>query len=87
MVLKKGLTVLLALVIVMLCGCSGREDFKEVYRRQGIQALDEGNIPGAIEAFNKALSESRGIVKDVDYDINYYLGYSYYLNGDYAKAI
>jgi len=88
-VLKKGFLALPVIIILisLLSACGGREDFKEVYRRQGIQALDEGNVKDAIESFTAALNESRGVIKDVDYDINYYLGYSYYLNGEYDKAI
>ena len=86
--MRKGIFIFLVLCMMFsFSSCSGREDYKEVYRRQGIQALDEENYQGAIDAFLKALSESRGIVRAKDYDINYYLGYAYYLNGDYNDAI
>ena len=85
--MKKGLFFVLTCMIVILCACGKSEDHKEVYRRQGIQALDEGNYDAAIEAFISALSESRGIIKPVDYDINFYLGYTYYLSGRYEEAV
>lgn len=86
--MSKKLLFGLALVFFLLTvsGCGGRTDYKEVYRRQGIQALDEGRYDDAVTAFMNALSESRGLVKPVDVDIDYYLGYSYYQSGDYEAA-
>ncbi len=73
--------------MVFLIACGDKTDYKELYRREGIQKLDEGNYEGAIVSFTDALSQGHGFVKSKDYDINYYLGYSYYLNGEYDKAI
>ena len=85
---RKMPALLLIFAIVMtLTACGSREDYKEVYRRQGIQCLDNDDYQGAITAFKNALASSRGIIKSVDYDINYYLGYSYYLSGNYQDAV
>lgn len=86
--MKKFFIYLLILISVLsLSSCGKKEDYKELFRREGIQALDQSDYPKAIESFKKALSESRGIIKKTDYDINYYLGYSLYLNGDFEDAI
>lgn len=85
--MKKRISILLILCFgLMIAGCGRREDFKEAYRRQGIQALDEGKYDTAIDSFLAALGEGHGVLKDVDMDINYYLGYAYYLNGNDVSA-
>lgn len=83
----KALVLFLLLATMLLGACGKKEDHKELYRRQGIQALDEGRYDEAIDSFIKALGESHGIIKKTDYDINYYLGYTYYLSGRYEEAI
>ena len=93
MVKKRNFATTGILLLTLLCGaltfssCGDKTDYKELYRREGIAKLDEGDYQGAIRAFNDALSQGHGFVKKTDYDINYYLGYAYYLNGDYAEAI
>ncbi len=72
---------------VLLAGCKDKTDYKELYRREGISKLDEGDYKGAIESFTDALTQGHGFIKKTDYDINYYLGYAYYLNGQYDEAI
>lgn len=79
--------VVLLLTASLLCACKPREDYKMVYREQGIALLEDGNYPGAIEAFKNSLAESHGFIEDVDYDINKYLGWAYYQNGDYEDAL
>lgn len=81
---------LLTLILVGLAGCGKKEDkmtLKEAYRMDGIEALDDERYDKAIELFLLALKESNGFVKEIDFDINYYLGYAYYQNGEYEKSI
>lgn len=63
------------------------KETKECYRGQGIAYLGTGAYDEACESFLKALSLSHGGIQDIDYDINYYLGYSYRLGGHYEEAL
>lgn len=73
--------------VTTLTGCGDKTDYKELYRQEGIEKLEKGNYKGAIDSFLSALSQGHGFIKTIDYDINYYLGYTYYLSGDYKSAI
>lgn len=70
-----------------LASCGDKTDYKELYRREGIAKMDAKDYTGAIDSFLNALSQGHGAIQKTDYDINYYLGYAYYKNGDYEKAI
>ncbi len=78
---------IMAMSVTCFCACGDKTDYKELYRREGISKLDNRDYEGAIESFLLALEQSHGFVKDVDYDINYYLGYAYYKTGEYEKAV
>ncbi|MCQ2519997.1 MAG: tetratricopeptide repeat protein [Lachnospiraceae bacterium] len=82
----KILVLFLVLSTMLLTACKEKEDLKETYRREGIQALEEENYDLAIEKFETALTQTHGIIKKTDYDINYYLGYTLYLNGQYDES-
>lgn len=58
-----------------------------VYRGQGLAYLGLGQYSDAIDSFESALGESNGIVKKVDYDINYYIAVAEYKSGDLDKAL
>lgn len=49
---------------------------------EGIKAMDDGHTDRAIEKFVKVFNESRG----KDYEPQYYMGVTYYMDGDYQKA-
>ena len=62
------------------------DDSKDAYRGLGIAYIGCGEYDKASEALIKALEKSNGRIKEVDYDINYYLGYAYEKAGRYAEA-
>ena len=63
------------------------EDRRLALRGKGIAYMGQGRYDEAIDAFDKALKSSNGIVKSVDYDINYYLAMAEYKNGEPDKAM
>ena len=62
------------------------EDPKLIARGRGIAMLGQTDYEGAVEQFLMALSSGNGFVKDVDYDINYYLADAYMGLGDHELA-
>lgn len=58
-----------------------------VERGIGITYLGLADYDNAIAHLNEALSLSKGIIEDVDYDINYYLASAYSLSGNTDKAL
>jgi len=68
---------------------SQEKETKECYRGLGIAYIGIGDYDSAIDSFLKAFDLSRGSISDIDYDINYYLGYAYRLGGynEEAKAV
>lgn len=62
------------------------EDKRLVARGKGIAYLGQTKYEEAIECFLEALSESNGIVRNVDYDLNYYLASAYVGAGRFEEA-
>lgn len=63
------------------------EDERLTYRGMGIAYMGQGRYEEAVGAFEKALKGSNGLVKRVDYDINYYMAMSEYKCGDLDAAL
>ncbi len=63
------------------------EDPHQLYRVRGILCRSLGDYEGAEAAFLKSLASSDGIVRDMDYDSNYYLADCYLKLGKYTEAI
>lgn len=63
------------------------EDPELLYRGQGIAYMGLSQYADAAASFEKALSCSRILVTDLDYDVNYYLAAAYYKSGELDKAI
>ena len=63
------------------------KETKESLRGLGIANLSLGKYDEAIDAFVKALNKSNGSIKDVDFDINSYLGYAYEKAEKYEEAV
>lgn len=63
------------------------ENGRLAYRGLGIAYMGQGRYEEAVQAFEKALKSSNGLVKKVDYDINYYMAMAEYKCGDLDKAL
>lgn len=63
------------------------EDERLLYRGEGLAYMGKTQYEEAAAAFETALSLSDGRLKNVDYDINYYLATVYYKLGQKDKAI
>ncbi|MCR4616954.1 MAG: tetratricopeptide repeat protein [Lachnospiraceae bacterium] len=62
------------------------ENPRLIARGRGIAYLGQTDYEAARDAFLESLSLSKGIVGDVDFDINYYLADAYIGLGDYESA-
>lgn len=63
------------------------ENLKLVYRGEGMALLGLGQYNDSIEAFDLALSQSNGIIKDIDYDINFYIAVAQYKSGKLEDCV
>lgn len=63
------------------------EDERLIYRGMGIAYMGQGRYEEAIGAFEHALRSSNGLVKNVDYDINYYMAMAEYKCGELDAAL
>ena len=62
------------------------EDLRLSYRGQGMAYMGVGEYDNACKSFAKALHQSNGLVKKVDYDISYYLAVAELKAGEIDKA-
>lgn len=62
------------------------ENMRLVNRGRGIAYMGLTDYPSAVSCFEQALSDSSGIVQNVDFDLNYYLAAAYTKNGQYSEA-
>ena len=62
------------------------EDMRLIARGRGIAKLGQADYEGARDSFLEALSLSDGFIRNIDYDINYYLADAYAGLGDYEAA-
>jgi tetratricopeptide (TPR) repeat protein len=88
---RKMRTLLLLLAaVLMLAGCGTKTDTEaknqEAYRKYGINCIESGEYEKAVDAFQKALDQSRGKVTSMEIDICYYKAEAQYLSGDYDGA-
>lgn len=58
-----------------------------VYRGEGMAYLGLGKYGESLEAFNNALAQSNGLLKKVDYDINFYMAVAEYKSGNPEAAV
>lgn len=63
------------------------EDERLVFRGEGLAYMGKTMYAEAAEAFETALALSDGRIRNVDYDINYYLATAYYKQGEMGRAI
>ena len=65
---------------------SAGENIRLVNRGRGIAYMGLTDYPNAVSCFEQALSDSSGVVENVDFDLNYYLAAAYTKNGQYREA-
>ncbi len=72
----------------MLSGCGQKTNTtdQEAYRQYGINCIESGDYPSAVDAFQKALDQSHGKVTAAEIDICYYKAEAQFLSGDYEGA-
>lgn len=63
------------------------EDERLICRGEGLAYMGKTMYAEAAAAFEAALACSDGRIKNVDYDVNYYLATTYYKQGELGKAI
>lgn len=63
------------------------ENLQLVYRGEGIALLGLGKYDDAINAFCQALGQSNGMVKKIDYDINFYIAVAQYKSGRFEDTV
>lgn len=76
----------LAMAVAIGTGGCGKKDDKYSYRAAGIEALNQGSYDSAVEAFDQAISSSKGLVGKFDVDVLKYRAEAEYLAGDYSSA-
>ena len=75
--------------LILLTGCAGQKERlekEEAYRTIGIQAMEAGDYEKAMEAFNNALTQVKGLGAN-EIDICYYKATAQYGSGDAQGAI
>jgi tetratricopeptide (TPR) repeat protein len=63
------------------------ENEKEALRGKALAYMGKGDYENAEATFIEALNSGGSVPKDIDYDINYYLGVCYYKMGRYDDSI
>lgn len=63
------------------------EDERLILRGEGLAYMGKTMYAEAAAAFEAALACSDGRIKNVDYDINYYLATAYYKQGEFSRAV
>ncbi|MCM1257918.1 MAG: tetratricopeptide repeat protein [Roseburia sp.] len=80
---------LLCVGLALASGCSTSEERlekEEAYRQIGLNAMEEGDYPAAVEAFNNALDQARGLGAN-EVDICYYKAAAQFAGGSAQGAI
>jgi len=62
------------------------ENARLINRARGIACMGLTDYEQAITFFKAALADSRGVVENIDYDLNFYLAAAYTKNGAYREA-
>lgn len=75
-----------ALACFNACETSG-EDKQLTYRGKGLAYLGLSQYDNALDSFKLALEQSNGIVKRMDYDINFYMAVAEYKSGKLEDAL
>ena len=71
-----------------MTGCTNeRKENQTAYRQIGINAMENGDYAGAVDAFNSALGQCIGKITENELDICYYKAAAQYAGGDSAGAV
>ena len=72
-----------------LAGCKDKEalENQQAYRQVGMNKLSEGSYEEAVEAFQKALDQSKAVVTEIEIDTCYYKATAQYKSGDVKGAL
>ena len=62
------------------------ENSRLINRARGIAHMGLTEYEQAVECFQTALSDSNGLVENIDFDLNYYLAAAYSKSGQYSRA-
>lgn len=63
------------------------KNLKETYRCEGMAYLGLGQYDDALSAFKLALAQSNGLLRKIDYDINFYMAVAEYKSGKLDDAL
>ncbi|MDO4187401.1 MAG: tetratricopeptide repeat protein [Lachnospiraceae bacterium] len=63
------------------------KDLKKTYRGEGLAYLGLGQYDEALSSFKLALEQSNGLLKKIDYDINFYMAVAEYKSGRLEDAL
>ncbi|MCI8489598.1 MAG: tetratricopeptide repeat protein [Lachnospiraceae bacterium] len=88
-ILRISGTVLLLTAGVLLAGCTSsqeRLEKEDAYRTIGINAMEDGDYAGAMEAFDSALAQVKSVGAN-EVDICYYKAAAQFASGSYGNAI
>lgn len=89
---QRKTALLLTVMILGMTGMTGCQDEKalenqQAYRQVGINKMNEGDYEGAVDAFQKALDQSKAVVGNMEIDICYYKAAAQYNSGDVEGAL
>ena len=62
------------------------ENTRLINRARGIACMGLTDYRGAIQYFEQAISDSNGVLQDIDFDLNFYLAAAYSKNEQYSEA-
>ncbi len=88
--LKKAMIVSCGAFLLTACLSGCEDSAKEnqlAYKTVGINALEAGDYPGAVDAFSRALEQSIGIIGPDEIDLCYYKADALYREGDTEGAL
>lgn len=74
-------------IINFTLSIENESETRDNLRGLGIAYIEAGRYDEAVTVLLRALSKSTGPVGQIDYDINYYLGYAYEKGGNYDAAL
>ncbi len=87
---KKNMAVLCTALLLAGCLAGCEDTAKEnqlAYKTVGINALEAGDYPAAVDAFSRALEQSIGIIGAEEIDLCYYKADALYRSGDTEGAL